>query len=234
VTEPAPAAVEGYFDALNAHDRDALGALFVDPAAAEAPLAAAGSWAGYDEQPTRVVVSGDVVSVQAHFRGTTASGMLVELDAMTVFEVADGRIRRVDTWHEAPETDEHLELPAVRVMLEYFRAQNQEDWAGFDHVWTEDAVMDAVGGPRREGRASVTRAFQRFLGLFPQHNDTIQRLLITGNALAAEVHFDATSPQDKPFELEAVDVVDLTEDGSRIVRMSHWHDRDAFRKALGE
>lgn len=200
-----PPAVHEHFEALNA--------------GAWRERAGAGSWTAYEERPLQAVTSGDVVAVRTHFTGTTPAGTRVELEPLTVF--SNGR---VDAWDGV--------IPALEVIGEYFRSSNAEDWAAFAQTWAENADLVAVGGPPRHGRADVVRAYQLFLGLFGRHEDHVERMVVTGRTAAVTGRFYGTNPQGLDIEFDWADVIDLTADERQIQRLSHWHDRDRFRKLM--
>lgn len=110
-----PAAVAGYFEALNGEDFDALHNLLSDDVSLRAvgqkprtgrdaameyfrPLF--GPWTAHRDTPTRVINSGDVTVVEVSFTGTTASGKEIAFDAVDVFDLSDGRIVALSTWYD--------------------------------------------------------------------------------------------------------------------------------------
>jgi len=188
-------------------------------------LSGAAPWASYDQQPLQAVTAGDIVAVRSHFRGTTGAGTVVEIEPLTVFALAAGRIVSVAGWQGEA-------VPAAAVIGEYFRSSNEEDWDAFAQVWAPDGALTAVGGPPRRGRDDVVRAYRLFLGLFGRHEDHVQRIVITGSTAAVTGRFAGTNPQGVEIEFAWADVIDLSADARHIEHLSHWHDRDVFRRLL--
>jgi ketosteroid isomerase-like protein len=110
-----PAPVREYFEALNAEDFPRLERAW----AADGELRAVGSrprrgieevmayfhplfepWAEHLDQPTRTIVSGDVVVVEIRFTGRTHGGRELSFDAVDVFDLAGGAIARLTTWYD--------------------------------------------------------------------------------------------------------------------------------------
>jgi len=112
-----PAPVQTYFDALNAEDIAALRPLW----APNVELRAVGSrarrgleevmeyfgplfdpWVEHLDLPTRVIgdPDGDAVAVEVRFTGRTEGGRELTFDAVDVFDLADGKIRRLSTWYD--------------------------------------------------------------------------------------------------------------------------------------
>lgn len=52
------------------------------------------------DDPTRVLVSGDSATVEIHFTGRLRNGEVVEFDALDVFDLEDGLIRRLRYWYD--------------------------------------------------------------------------------------------------------------------------------------
>jgi len=57
-------------------------------------------WREHSDVPTRVLPSGDAVAVEVHFDGTTQDGRDLAFDAVDVFDLEDGRIRKLSTWYD--------------------------------------------------------------------------------------------------------------------------------------
>jgi ketosteroid isomerase-like protein len=117
-TTPAvvlPAPVQAYFDAINAEDIDALQPLWTS----NVELRAVGSrarrgieevmdyfrplfdpWVEHLDLPTRVIGDGDAVAVEIRFSGRSEGGRELTFDAVDVFDLADGKIRRLSTWYD--------------------------------------------------------------------------------------------------------------------------------------
>ncbi len=219
--EPAIAA---WFRALNEGDDAALAGFAAAGGGVEAARSARTAWAAYAEEPVSTYAAGDAVAVQARFTGRTHAGLGVEQDATTLFVLERGGIAALAGWHRAPE-----EIAAARVLPEYFRAANAADWPAFGACWSDDAELIAVGGPARRGREDIVRVYRLFMGQFAERDDRLERLVLSGSTATAEGRFVATNPQGVPIEFEWADVVELTDDGMRIRKLSQWHDRDRFR-----
>ena len=110
-----PEPVQAYFDAINAEDIEALRPLWT----ADVELRAVGSrarrgideamdyfgplfdpWVEHLDLPTRVIGDGDAVAVEIRFSGRTEGGRELTFDAVDVFDLADGKIRRLTTWYD--------------------------------------------------------------------------------------------------------------------------------------
>lgn len=57
-------------------------------------------WSKHRDLPVRVLPSGDTVTVEVHFDGTTHDGRELAFDAVDVFDLEDGRIRKLSTWYD--------------------------------------------------------------------------------------------------------------------------------------
>jgi len=53
------------------------------------------------DDPLRVLVAGDSATVEIHFTGTMHDGRVVEFDALDVFDLEDGRVRRLRYWYDS-------------------------------------------------------------------------------------------------------------------------------------
>lgn len=71
----------------------------VDEVTALYPLLLA-PFATHLDDPTRVLVSGDSATVEIRFTGTTHDGNAVAFDALDVFDLEDGLIRRLRYWYD--------------------------------------------------------------------------------------------------------------------------------------
>jgi len=113
---PTPPAIAAYFAAVNARDWDAMPALFAEDAELR-PVGAAprhgrddvlayypqllAGFVEHHDEPVRVSVAGDVVTVEIAFEGRTVQGAPVAFDAVDVFDLDDqGRIRRLSLWYD--------------------------------------------------------------------------------------------------------------------------------------
>lgn len=107
--------VRRYFDCLNTEDWDGMGRIWRE----DGELRAVGArprrgrddvvgyfsklftpWAEHRDEPTRIVVAGEVVTAEVLFTGTTPAGHAVSFDAVDVFDVVDGQIARLSNWYD--------------------------------------------------------------------------------------------------------------------------------------
>lgn len=111
-----PPTVEAYFAAVNKRDFTAMANLFAPDVeirpVGSAPLrgrdavlayypALLDNFAEHHDEPTRVHVAGDVVTVEIRFEGRTADGAPVEFDAVDIFDLdAEGRITQLSLWYD--------------------------------------------------------------------------------------------------------------------------------------
>ncbi len=65
-------------------------------------------YAEHRDTPTRVLHADPLVLVEIHFAGRTRKGRAVEFDALDVFEVDGGRIRRLQTWYDTAHVAEQV------------------------------------------------------------------------------------------------------------------------------
>lgn len=113
--EQTPHAVAEYFRCLDAEDWEAMEDIWTD----DVRLRAVGArpregrddvmryyrrlfdpWEVHHDQPTRVVVAGDVVTVEVTFSGRTRDGVEASFDAVDVFDLRDGRITALSNWYD--------------------------------------------------------------------------------------------------------------------------------------
>lgn len=65
----------------------------------------------HHDDPYGVYVSGDVVTVEIAFEGETASGVRAAWEAVDVFHLVDGRVKRLTTWYGLDEVVAFLRQP---------------------------------------------------------------------------------------------------------------------------
>jgi ketosteroid isomerase-like protein len=58
------------------------------------------AWPRHHDAPVRVLLAGTTATVEVQFTGTTADGREVTFDAVDVFDIEDGRIRRLTNWYD--------------------------------------------------------------------------------------------------------------------------------------
>ncbi len=109
------AIVEGYFTALNTENWDLMASVL----APDVELIPVGSrprtgsdkaiaffqkvfqrFPAHNDNPTRFLDAGGIVVVEIAFTGATPDGIEVAFDAVDVFDVENGRIRRLSQWFD--------------------------------------------------------------------------------------------------------------------------------------
>jgi ketosteroid isomerase-like protein len=58
------------------------------------------AWALHEDRPTRIITAGTTSTVEVTFTGTTRDGRQVSFDAVDVFDIDAGRIRRLSNWYD--------------------------------------------------------------------------------------------------------------------------------------
>lgn len=115
MTDEPTTVIARYFDCINAEQWDAFAALWHP----DAELLALGArprrgrddvvgyfprifsaWTEHHDEPTRVIACGDSVTVEVHFHGVTRTGRRAEFDALDLFDVSGGLIRRLSNWYD--------------------------------------------------------------------------------------------------------------------------------------
>ena len=109
------AVIARYFACLDAEDWDAMRELWHEDgelravgarprAGRDAVLRYFGRlfapWPRHTDIPTRVIVAGDVVTAEVRFEGTTPHGDTVAFEAVDVFDLEEGRIRKLSNWYD--------------------------------------------------------------------------------------------------------------------------------------
>ena len=110
------AVVQRYFDCVNSDDWDGLRELWhpecvttpvdgpqrhgIDEVLGLYPLILA-PFPTHLDDPTRILVSGNSATVEIRFTGTLEDGRVVTFDALDVFDLEDGLIRRLRYWYNA-------------------------------------------------------------------------------------------------------------------------------------
>ena len=113
--EGAPAAIQTYFDSINAENFQRLATVWTNDVELQAvgarPLRGRDEvmefysrifepWAKHYDDPRRALVGGDLVVVDIAFRGTSHSGQEIEFPALDVFELEDGKIGKLSIWYD--------------------------------------------------------------------------------------------------------------------------------------
>jgi ketosteroid isomerase-like protein len=58
------------------------------------------AWPVHEDRPTRIITAGTTSTVEVTFTGTTRDGRQVSFDAVVVFDIEEGRIRRLSNWYD--------------------------------------------------------------------------------------------------------------------------------------
>jgi ketosteroid isomerase-like protein len=111
----APPAILSYFEAINNEDWDSLAEFWTDEAelrvVAARPRSGKEDVLGYYpralkgypkhfDDPYRISVAGDLVTVEIRFTGETAEGAPVEFEAVDVFDLRDGKLWKMSSWFD--------------------------------------------------------------------------------------------------------------------------------------
>jgi ketosteroid isomerase-like protein len=70
-------------------------------------------WAAHHDEPTRIVVAGNVVTAEVTFTGTMPDGKVLSFDAVDVIDVEDGEIKRLTNWYDVAYVREQLQPRSV-------------------------------------------------------------------------------------------------------------------------
>jgi uncharacterized protein (TIGR02246 family) len=124
VSTEIPAAITEYFRAINDEDWDALASLWVDDAELRVVAArprfgrddvltyypkALAPYPKHHDDPVRVSVAGDVVTVEIRFTGATADDRPIEFDAVDVFDMRDGKLWKMSSWFNIEDVRRQLD-----------------------------------------------------------------------------------------------------------------------------
>jgi uncharacterized protein (TIGR02246 family) len=125
-----------------------------------------------------------------------------------------------------------VSAPTPAVVTRYFAAVNAEDWAGVGDLFTPDAELAAVGAPVRRGRTAIVEHFPWTLSALPTHHDEPTRVVVADTVVLVEIRFTGRSRAGAEVVFDAVDVFDLTEDGTAIRRLTSWYDTAAVGRMV--
>jgi ketosteroid isomerase-like protein len=111
------ATIRAYFDGINSERYDDVGRLFAPDGELSAPgtpvrrgaediadyfRAALKPYPEHLDDPTRIIVAGNTVTVEIHYTGALENGARVEFDAIDVFDLDDeARIVRLSSWYDS-------------------------------------------------------------------------------------------------------------------------------------
>ncbi|MDD7941361.1 nuclear transport factor 2 family protein [Actinomycetospora lutea] len=114
----------------------------------------------------------------------------------------------------------------------YFAAVNTEDWDAIRGVFAPDAELRTVGAPTRRGRNEIAAHFPQVLAALPVHHDEVTRVVVADTVVLVEIHFSGRTTEGRTVEFDAVDVFDLTDDGTTIATLSTWYDTAAVARQV--
>jgi ketosteroid isomerase-like protein len=114
----------------------------------------------------------------------------------------------------------------------YFAAVNAEDWAAIRDVFAPDAELRTVGAPTRRGVDEIAAHFPAVLAALPVHHDEPTRVVVAGTVVTVEIRFEGRTAAGAPVAFDAVDVFDLTPDGTAIAKLSTWYDTAAVGRMV--
>ena len=125
--EPSSRAViERYFAAVNAGDFDTLREVLHPEIELTACMsrprqgvesvvaffdAVFGRYPEHSDIPTRLICDGNSVAAEIHFEGRSDTGAEIVFEAVDVFDVVDGRIRRLSQWFDSADLQRQLRSP---------------------------------------------------------------------------------------------------------------------------
>jgi ketosteroid isomerase-like protein len=119
-----------------------------------------------------------------------------------------------------------------QIIQAYFDRMNSEDWEGLGDLFAEDAVLEAPGFPRQRGRETVSGYFRAALGIYPKHYDDPVRIVVAGDTVTVNIHYEGTLANGYQLSFDAVDVFELRD--GKIVEETSWYDSHMVRQALLE
>lgn len=114
----------------------------------------------------------------------------------------------------------------------YFAAVNAEDWTAIREVFAADAELRTVGAPTRRGRDEIAAHFPQVLAALPVHHDEVTRIVVAGTVVTVEIHFAGRTADGRDVVFDAVDVFDLSGDGTTIEKLSTWYDTAGVARQL--
>ena len=112
----------------------------------------------------------------------------------------------------------------------YFEALNHENWQELGELFHSEASYKATGARERKGRDEITSFFSTLFSPWLTHNDGPTRLILDGDAAAAEVTFTGTTQDGRTVSFDAVDV--FTFHDGKLMTASTWYDLPAVRRLL--
>ncbi len=113
----------------------------------------------------------------------------------------------------------------------YFDAVNARDYEALAALFADDAELRPVGSRARRGREDVAAYYPPLLAGFAESHDEPTRISVAGQVVTAEITFTGRTADGAPVTFDAVDVIDVDDDG-RIARLSLWYDTRAVAKQV--
>jgi ketosteroid isomerase-like protein len=126
-----PEAIGRYFNGVNTEDWDDFRGIWHDDAVVEVVggvrvqgwdeirpyyVRALAGFPAHHDDPYRIHVAGDTVTVEIAFTGETVEGVPTSFEAVDVFTLADGRITRLTTWYDLGRVLGFLRTPGTPEM----------------------------------------------------------------------------------------------------------------------
>jgi ketosteroid isomerase-like protein len=125
-----------------------------------------------------------------------------------------------------------VSTPTPAVVERYFAAVNAEDWTVVGDLFAPDGELRAVAAPVRRGPAAIAGHFPWTLAALPVHHDEPTRVVVAGTVVLVEIRFTGRNRAGAEVAFDAVDVFDVTDDGSAIRRLSSWYDTAAVGRMV--
>jgi len=156
-----PEAIGRYFHGVNNEDWDDFRGIWHDDAVVEVVggirvqgwdeirpyyVGALAGFPVHHDDPYRIHVAGDTVTVEIAFTGETAEGVPAAFEAVDVFTLEDGRVRRLTTWYDLGRVLGFLRTPGtperrLRTLVRHAAASSPHYRRRFEDLGLEpDAV----------------------------------------------------------------------------------------------
>ena len=118
-----------------------------------------------------------------------------------------------------------------QIIAEYFDTMNAEKWELFTRLWTEDALVTAVGTRQRRGPAEITAFYSGLFTPWATHLDTPTKAFGSSDGAAAvTVTFTGRTHRGLDVAFDAVDIFEFRDD--RICRLTNYYDLVLVRRLL--
>jgi len=112
----------------------------------------------------------------------------------------------------------------------YFDRLNAEDWDGLAELFHPEAELEAPGFPRTKGRDQVSAYFRSALSIYPEHFDDPVRVIVAGDTVTVNIHYEGRLAGGQRLSFDAVDVFDLRD--GLIYAETSWYDSFEVRREL--